>query len=116
MDATTTMAAPAALPKPTTRQTATAALASLFGWGLDLFDLFILLYVAPVVGALFFPAGSSDLLFTGAYASFAVSENLDVFLNLENLKDLDYIPAMTTDPDRIHGPGFTAKFGVSARF
>ncbi len=50
-----------------------------------------------------------------AYASFAVSENLDVFLNLENLKDLDYIPAMTTDPDRIHGPGFTAKFGVSAR-
>ncbi len=50
-----------------------------------------------------------------AFASFAVSENLDVFLNLENLKDVDYIPAMTTDPDRIHGPGFTAKFGVSAR-
>jgi hypothetical protein len=27
-----------------------AATASLFGWGLDLFDLFILLFVAPIVG------------------------------------------------------------------
>jgi hemoglobin/transferrin/lactoferrin receptor protein len=49
------------------------------------------------------------------FTSFAVNENLDVFLNIENLKDLDYVPAMTTDPDRYHGPGFTAKFGVSAR-
>lgn len=73
MDATTTMAASAALPKPTTRQTAAAALASLFGWGLDLFDLFILLYVAPVVGALFFPADKPMLSLAGAYASFAVT-------------------------------------------
>ncbi|AWN36184.1 MFS transporter [Methylobacterium radiodurans] len=73
MDATTTLAAPAALPKPTTRQTATAALASLFGWGLDLFDLFILLYVAPVVGTLFFPADKPMLSLAGAYASFAVT-------------------------------------------
>ena len=73
MDATPTMAAPAALPRPTTRQTATAALASLFGWGLDLFDLFILLYVAPVVGALFFPADKPMLSLAGAYASFAVT-------------------------------------------
>ena len=28
----------------------------MLGWSLDLFDLFILLYVAPVVGALFFPS------------------------------------------------------------
>ena len=32
--------------------------ASTLGWALDLFDLFILLYVAPVVGALFFPSDS----------------------------------------------------------
>lgn len=63
----------AALPRPTTRQTATAAMASLFGWGLDLFDLFILLYVAPVIGALFFPADKPMLSLAGAYASFAVT-------------------------------------------
>lgn len=51
----------------------TAALASLFGWGLDLFDLFILLYVAPVVGALFFPGDKPMLSLAGAYASFAVT-------------------------------------------
>ncbi|ACL58224.1 MFS transporter [Methylobacterium nodulans] len=74
MNAATTMPAQeAALPRPTTRQTATAAMASLFGWGLDLFDLFILLYVAPVVGALFFPADKPMLSLAGAYASFAVT-------------------------------------------
>ncbi|MGU3421836.1 MFS transporter [Methylobacterium sp. D54C] len=73
MDASPTMAAAPALLKPTTRQTATAALASLFGWGLDLFDLFILLYVAPVIGALFFPADKPMLSLAGAYASFAVT-------------------------------------------
>ncbi|MDP4004758.1 MFS transporter [Methylobacterium sp. NEAU K] len=64
---------PLALTKATGRQTFTAALASLFGWGLDLFDLFILLYVAPVVGALFFPADKPMLSLAGAYASFAVT-------------------------------------------
>lgn len=64
---------PPALAKPTGRQTATAAMASLFGWGLDLFDLFILLYVAPVVGTLFFPADKPMLSLAGAYASFAVT-------------------------------------------
>ncbi|ACA15824.1 major facilitator superfamily MFS_1 [Methylobacterium sp. 4-46] len=74
MTAATTIPAPdAALTKPTTRQTATAVMASLFGWGLDLFDLFILLYVAPVVGALFFPADKPMLSLAGAYASFAVT-------------------------------------------
>ena len=33
------------------RQATNAMIASLLGWSLDLFDLFILLYVAPVVGA-----------------------------------------------------------------
>ncbi len=48
-------------------------MASLFGWGLDLFDLFILLYVAPIVGRLFFPADAPMLSLAGAYASFAVT-------------------------------------------
>jgi MFS transporter, MHS family, proline/betaine transporter len=33
-----------------------AVFASCLGWALDLFDLFVLLYVAPVVGRLFFPS------------------------------------------------------------
>lgn len=61
------------LVKPTRRQTITAASASLFGWGLDLFDLFILLYVAPVIGRLFFPSEEPMLSLAGAYASFAVT-------------------------------------------
>ncbi|BAQ45989.1 MULTISPECIES: MFS transporter [Methylobacterium] len=73
MSAATTIPVSEALPKPTTRQTATAAMASLFGWGLDLFDLFILLYVAPVIGTLFFPADKPMLSLAGAYASFAVT-------------------------------------------
>jgi MFS transporter, MHS family, proline/betaine transporter len=70
----TAMQAPAAhITAPTGRQTALAAAASLFGWGLDLFDLFILLYVAPVVGKLFFPSADPMLSLAGAYASFAVT-------------------------------------------
>lgn len=37
------------------RQIMGAVVASCMGWALDLFDLFVLLYVAPVVGRLFFP-------------------------------------------------------------
>lgn len=47
--------------------------ASLLGWSLDLFDLFILLYVAPVVGALFFPSTVPTLSLAAVYASFAVT-------------------------------------------
>lgn len=50
-----------------------AAAASCFGWALDLFDLFVLLYVAPVVGKLFFPSGHPTLSLAGVYASFAVT-------------------------------------------
>ena len=60
-------------PKPTSRQIVFACAASIFGWGLDLFDLFILLYVAPVVAGLFFPADAPMLSLAGAYASFAVT-------------------------------------------
>ena len=45
-----------------------AIIASLLGWSLDLFDLFILLYVAPVIGALFFPASNADAFARRRYA------------------------------------------------
>ena len=51
----------------------TAIVASLLGWSLDLFDLFILLYVAPVVGKLFFPSAVPTLSLAAVYASFAVT-------------------------------------------
>ena len=50
-----------------------AIIASTLGWALDLFDLFILLYVAPVVGALFFPLDNPTLSLAAVYASFAVT-------------------------------------------
>jgi len=56
-----------------TRQMRNAMIASVLGWSLDLFDLFILLYVAPVVGALFFPSSVPTLSLAAVYASFAVT-------------------------------------------
>lgn len=56
-----------------TRQMVTAVTASLLGWSLDLFDLFILLYVAPVIGKLFFPSDYPTLSLAAVYASFAVT-------------------------------------------
>ena len=56
-----------------TRQMRNAIIASVLGWSLDLFDLFILLYVAPVVGALFFPSSAPTLSLAAVYASFAVT-------------------------------------------
>lgn len=55
------------------RQVATAIIASSLGWSLDLFDLFILLYVAPVIGRLFFPSDYPTLSLAAVYASFAVT-------------------------------------------
>jgi MFS transporter, MHS family, proline/betaine transporter len=51
----------------------TAIIASLLGWSLDLFDLFILLYVAPIIGKLFFPSAFPTLSLAAVYASFAVT-------------------------------------------
>src|SRR6202047_4496471 len=56
-----------------TRQMRNAVVASLLGWSLDLFDLFILLYVAPIIGALFFPSTNTTLSLAAVYASFAVT-------------------------------------------
>ncbi|BCJ88243.1 MFS transporter [Effusibacillus dendaii] len=55
------------------RQMVTASVASLLGWSLDLFDLFILLYVAPEIGKLFFPTSIPTLSLAAVYASFAVT-------------------------------------------
>src|SRR5579859_7843926 len=55
------------------RQKRNALVASVLGWSLDLFDLFILLYVAPVIGALFFPSQFPTLSLAAVYASFAVT-------------------------------------------
>ncbi|AGE21899.1 sugar phosphate permease [Geobacillus sp. GHH01] len=55
------------------KQMITAVTASLLGWSLDLYDLFILLYVAPELGKLFFPADKPTLSLAAVYASFAVT-------------------------------------------
>ena len=55
------------------KQMINAIIASVLGWALDLFDLFILLYVAPVVGALFFPSSNAALSLAAVYGSFAVT-------------------------------------------
>src|SRR5580700_11162465 len=55
------------------RQMRNAIIASVLGWSLDLFDLFILLYVAPVIGTLFFPSTNATLSLAAVYASFAVT-------------------------------------------
>ena len=57
----------------TTRHMIGAIVASVFGWSLDLFDLFVLLYVAPVIGAAFFPSEVPTLSLAAVYASFAVT-------------------------------------------
>ena len=50
-----------------------AVVASCLGWSLDLYDLFILLYVADVIGKLFFPSQFPTLSLAAVYASFAVT-------------------------------------------
>jgi MHS family proline/betaine transporter-like MFS transporter len=71
MDTTTTDSPDTAPPSSPT--SILAVVASCFGWGLDLFDLFILLYVAPAVGQHFFPSHEPMLSLAGAYAAFAVT-------------------------------------------
>jgi MHS family proline/betaine transporter-like MFS transporter len=63
----------AALPVVDQRQVIGAVAASCMGWALDLFDLFVLLYVAPVIGRLFFPSEHAMLSLAAVYASFAVT-------------------------------------------
>ncbi|GGF55988.1 hypothetical protein GCM10007301_14530 [Azorhizobium oxalatiphilum] len=62
-----------AQPAVDNKQMRSAIIASVMGWSLDLFDLFILLYVAPVVGQLFFPSTHPTWSLAAVYASFAVT-------------------------------------------
>ena len=55
------------------KQILVALFASVAGWSLDIFDLFLLLFVAPTIGPLFFPAENPVLSLAGVYAGFAVS-------------------------------------------
>jgi hypothetical protein len=55
------------------RRAVIAIIASTVGFSLDMFDLFILLYVAPAVGKAFFPSDSPTLSVAAVYASFAVT-------------------------------------------
>src|SRR6516225_9160636 len=54
-------------------QVAVAVMASCLGWALDLFDLFVVLFAAPVIGHLFFPSSNPMLSLAAVYASFAVT-------------------------------------------
>ncbi|MCW2582953.1 MAG: major facilitator superfamily 1 [Klenkia sp.] len=58
---------------PVARSPLPAAFASVMGWAFDLFDLFLLLYVAGPVGSIIFPAESETLSLALVFASFAVS-------------------------------------------
>lgn len=60
-------------PQASTRQVVVAALASVAGWSFDLFDLFILLFVAPTLAVVFFPSHIPTLSLAAVYASFAVT-------------------------------------------
>lgn len=52
---------------------AVAGLASAIGWSFDLFDLFILLFIASTLSKVLFPHTSPTLALASVYASFAVS-------------------------------------------
>lgn len=60
----------AAVPR---HQVVAAAAASVLGWSFDLFDLFIILYVAPTLSQVFFPSDVATLSLAAVYASFAVT-------------------------------------------
>lgn len=62
-----------AQPQATRRQVVTAGFASVVAWSFDLFDLFILLFVASTIGPLFFPSDIQTLSLAAVYASFAVT-------------------------------------------
>ena len=63
----------AAQPQVSQRQVLTAGFASVVAWSFDLFDLFILLFVASTIGPLFFPSDVPTLSLAATYASFAVT-------------------------------------------
>ncbi|MGN9847303.1 MFS transporter [Nonomuraea sp. H19] len=57
----------------TSRRPVAAGAASILGFSFDLFDLTILLFVAPTVSRVLFPAAAPTLALAATFASFAVS-------------------------------------------
>lgn len=55
------------------RQVINTAICSTLAWSCDLFDLFIILFVAPTIGELFFPSNNQILSLAAVYASYAVT-------------------------------------------
>jgi MFS family permease len=70
---TMSRATPERVEAPSNRSALAAGFASVAGWSFDLFDLFLLLYVAKAVGKQIFPAESETLSLALVFASFAVS-------------------------------------------
>lgn len=66
-------ASPVPASPPSQRQVAAAVAFSALGWAFDLFDLFLLLYVAPVLATVFFPSGRQMLSLAGIYAAFTAT-------------------------------------------
>lgn len=60
------------------------------------------------------PSGVEPYRLYDAFASYKVSDNLDLNFTAENLTDKVYKPGMTADS--MNGPGRTLKFGIAARF
>jgi len=62
------------LPVPATdRQVIKTAICATLAWSCDLFDLFIILFVAPQIGDLFFPSSNPILSLAAVYASYAIT-------------------------------------------
>jgi MFS transporter, MHS family, proline/betaine transporter len=55
------------------RRVISAVAFSCLGWAFDLFDLFILLYIAPILAKVFFNSAQSMLSISGVYAAFTAS-------------------------------------------
>lgn len=55
------------------RQMILAVTFSCLGWAFDLFDLFILLYITPILAKVFFDSAQSMLSIAGVYAAFTAS-------------------------------------------
>ena len=64
---------PDAPPALTQRQVTAAIAFSALGWAFDLFDLFLLLYVAPVLAKVFFASDRQMLSLAGVYAAFTAT-------------------------------------------
>lgn len=62
-----------ARPALTQRQVVAAIAFSGLGWAFDLFDLFILLYIAPTLAKVFFPSGKQMLSLAAVYAAFTAT-------------------------------------------